>query len=190
MNLKIVFQKSNFCNCSEYIADRWIYIYLISDTYSELDQSDIFWSLTGRYRPLPCKVSIQLQSPLSDVGDRPMWSLPGGAGRGVCSDQLHFGRGYLKWTLSKPSAVLTSAEDNSCHTTSVRDGPQYLWRHERTSGTREASAFKNQKGKKVCRFPDDVFFHPDSVQLCGRTGSNPFLTNKLQILTWIASSWN
>lgn len=35
------------------------------------------------------KVSIQLQSPHSDVGDRPMWSLPGGAGRGVCSDQLH-----------------------------------------------------------------------------------------------------
>ena len=34
------------------------------------------------------KVSIQPQSTHSNVGDRPKWSLPGGAGRGVGSDQL------------------------------------------------------------------------------------------------------
>lgn len=45
----------------------------ILKTWSEKRKTDIFESLTRCYRPSPCcKVSIQLQSPLFDSGDR-LW---------------------------------------------------------------------------------------------------------------------
>ncbi|TNN88407.1 hypothetical protein EYF80_001189 [Liparis tanakae] len=42
--------------------------------------------------------------------------------------------GYVEGTLSKPSAVHISAEDKSCHSTSVKDRLPSLCRHKRRFG--------------------------------------------------------
>lgn len=166
-------------------------MYLISDTYSELDQRDIFWSLTGRYGPSPCF----------------KWA-------SSCSPQfltLATGRcGACLAVLGEVSVLINSTLEEDIWSEHCQNPPQSSRQPKTTRATahqsetglntsdamRELLAWgtrvhlKTKKGKKVSRFPDDVFFHPDSVQLCGWTEWNPFLTNKLlQILTWIAASW-
>lgn len=71
------------------------------------------------------------------------------AERGVYSDQLHLEQDICSEHCQKSSAVLMSAEDNLCHSTSVKDRPQYLCCHERKFGVR---VWIHKKKKKVCRW--------------------------------------
>lgn len=103
------------------VITRWSSLYEISTVgkrwnnriCKERKKTGIFESLTRYYRPLLCfKVSIQLQAPLFDSGDRRDVELTQQCWERRLFWSVPLGAGYLEWALSKPSTVLFPAEDN------------------------------------------------------------------------------
>lgn len=121
------------------------------------------------------KVSIQLQSPHFDVGDRPTWSLPGGAGRGVCSDQLHSEQDIWSEYCQNPRQSSRQPKTTRATAHQSDTGPQYLWRHQRNFGVREGSSLKKKTGKKASRWG----FLSFRVRPAGWPGGLQSILNKL-----------
>lgn len=142
--------------------------------------TDIFGSLTRCYRPLPCcKVSIQLQSPLFDSGDRLMWSSPSSAERGVYSDQLHLEQDI--WSEHCQNPLQSSCQPKTtCATT-----------HQSETGLSTSVAMRENL-VWVCeyikkKFSDDISFNSEQMHL-GRTSPNPFLINSTMLEVELNSS--
>lgn len=141
------------------------------------------------------KVSIQLQSPHFDVGDRPTWSLPGGAGRGVCSDQLHSEQDI--WSEHCQNPRQSSRQPKTTRATAHQSdtGPQYLWRHQRNFGVRGGSSLEKKTGKKASRWGFLSFRvgpagWPDGLQSILNKQDSAFIDlNKLNLNKCLEKAW-
>lgn len=149
-------------------------------------------SLTGRYRPSPClKWASSCSSPAfwgwQRTNVEPAWR---------CWERCLFWSTPLWNRISEVNTVKTlrrprvSWRQRVPQHISQRRASIPLTPREKWCEGDECFFLKKKNGKKVSRFPDDVFFRSDSVQLHGQTGSDPFLTiGFLQILTGIITSW-